>query len=437
MIIIETIRRFLYLEMRILIKISFSFYCLLIALSGFAQPKKQSLKKQPDTNLIKVLLEANPDYFQHILSNPDSFPVQILYTQINRNKKNKPSFTEYSFHLNKQQYFYPASTVKMPIAFLALEKLKELGIPGLDRNSTMITDSSAEGQDVVYTHPLAQDSRPTIAHYIKQIFLVSDNDAFNRLYEFLGQEYIQKKLSEKGYPEMIIRHRLNIYRTPEQNRHTNPVSFYDTAGNLLYQQKGQYSKAIFPVRNDKLGNGYYSNGVLVNGAFDFSEKNRVYLQDQHHILQSLLFPESVKPSQRFNLSEDDYVFLRHWMSAFPKESDYPYYDATQYWDAYCKFLLYGSEKGPVASHIRIFNKVGDAYGFLTDISYVVDFENKVEYMLSATIACNSDGIFNDDAYDYERIGYPFMKNLGKLIYEQELKRKRKFVPDLQKFKIAY
>lgn len=423
--------------MRILLKTLLPYCCLLIAVSGFAQTKKQTLKKQPDTIWLKSLLEANPAHFEHVLTHPDSFPVQIVYTQINRDRKNKPSFSEFAFQLNKQPYFYPASTVKMPIAFLALEKLNELGIPGLDRNSTMITDSAAETQDVVYTHPLARDSRPTIAHYIKQIFLVSDNDAFNRLYEFLGQEYIQKKLSEKGYPETIIRHRLNIYRTPEQNRHTNTVSFYDTAGNLLYQQPGQYSKAIFPLRNDKLGKGYYQNGILVNGAFDFSEKNRVYLQDLHHILQSILFPESVKPGQRFNLSENDYDFLRHWMSAFPKESDYPYYDSTQYWDAYCKFLMYGSAKGPLPAHIRIFNKVGDAYGFLTDISYVVDFENNIEYMLSASIACNSDGIFNDDAYDYDRIGYPFMKNLGKLIYDQERKRKRKFVPNLQKYKLAY
>jgi hypothetical protein len=87
--------------------------------------------------------------------------------------------------------------------------------------------------------------------------------------------------------------------------------------------------------------------------------------------------------------------------------------------------------------MRIFNKEGDAYGFLTDVAYVVDFKNNVEFILSASIYCNSDGIFNDDHYDYEKVGLPFMKNLGKVIYEYELQRKRKNVPDLSKFKLDY
>ena len=404
----------------------------------FIQTDAQKRAANPtDTSFIENLMKQHPENFQHLLSFPDSFNVQIIYTQIDRDKNNKPSFKEFSYHLNNNHYFYPASTVKMPIVFLALEKLNELKIKGLNRNSTMITDSSSDGQDVVYTHPLAKDGIPSIEHYIKQIFLVSDNDAFNRLYEFLGQEYIQKKLTEKGYPEAVIRHRLNITRTQEQNKNTNPVSFYDTTGKLIYQQTGQYSSAIFPNKNIKLGNGFYSNGKLINTPFDFSTKNRIYLQDQHHILQSILFPEAFPKKQQFGLTSDDYDMVKHWMSAYPKESKYPYYDSTKYWDTYGKFLLYGSDKGPVSPNIRIFSKEGDAYGFLIDIAYIVDFEKNIEFMLSATISCNSDGIYNDDKYDYDRLGYPFMKNIGKTIFEYELSRKRKFVPDLREFRITY
>ena len=404
----------------------------------FIQTDAQKRAPNPtDTSFIENLMKQHPENFQHLLSFPDSFNVQIIYTQIDRDKNNKPSFKEFSYHLNNDHYFYPASTVKMPIVFLALEKLNELKIKGLNRNSTIITDSSSDGQDVVYTHPLAKDGIPSIEHYIKQIFLVSDNDAFNRLYEFLGQEYIQKKLTEKGYPEAVIRHRLNITRTQEQNKNTNPVSFYDTTGKLIYQQTGQYSSAIFPNKNIKLGNGFYSNGKLINTPFDFSTKNRIYLQDQHHILQSILFPEAFPKKQQFGLTSDDYDMVKHWMSAYPKESKYPYYDSTEYWDTYGKFLLYGSDKGPVSPNIRIFSKEGDAYGFLIDIAYIVDFEKNIEFMLSATISCNSDGIYNDDKYDYDRLGYPFMKNIGKTIYEYELSRKRKFVPDLREFRITY
>lgn len=142
----------------------------------------------------------------------------------------------------------------------------------------------------------------------------------------------------------------------------------------------------------------------------------------------------MKKDQRFNLTKEDYAFVRKWMSAFPKESDFPNYDSTNYWDAYCKFLYYGSEKGTQPNNFRIFNKVGDAYGFLIDVTYVVDLANNIEFMLSAAISCNQDGIYNDDHYDYDTIGYPFMKNLGQAVYQYELSRKRKYAPDLKNFR---
>ncbi len=409
-------------------------FCSFYLICGNAQKKGND---QTSSNMIEVLLSSHPEYFKNILAYPDSFGVQIVYTQINRDKNNRPSFKEFTYGKQKNSYFYPASTVKMPIAFLALEKLNELNLKGLDKNTTMVTDSSFDGEDVVYTHPQSADSRATIAHYIKQIFLVSDNDAFNRLYEFLGQEYIQKKLTQKGYPDAEIRHRLNISKTVEQNRHTNPVSFYDTLSHLLWQQPGMFSKAVFPKKDIRMGKGYYSKGQLVNEPFDFSDKNRISLQDQQHILQSVLFPAVTPQKNKFNLTKEDYSFVKQWMSAYPKESSYPYYDSTNYWDAYCKFLLYGSERGSLPAHIRIFNKVGDAYGFLIDITYIVDFENHIEFLLSAVIACNSDGIYNDDHYDYETVGFPFMKNLGQTIYEYELKRPRKYKPDLRAFQLNY
>jgi hypothetical protein len=125
------------------------------------------------------------------------------------------------------------------------------------------------------------------------------------------------------------------------------------------------------------------------------------------------------------------------MSAYPRESAYPNYDTVNHWDAYCKFLLFGSEKGSLPPNIRVFNKVGDAYGFLTDVAYIIDTDKKVEFMLSATLLCNKDGIFNDDTYDYETVGFPFMKNIGQLIYDYELQRKRKNIPNLQSFTINY
>jgi hypothetical protein len=68
---------------------------------------------------------------------------------------------------------------------------------------------------------------------------------------------------------------------------------------------------------------------------------------------------------------------------------------------------------------------------------VVDFENNIEFMLSATIHCNSDCIYNDDHCDYETIGFPFLKHLGHVVYDYELKRERKHKMGLSSLKFNY
>lgn len=387
-----------------------------------------------DTFLLRLLNE-NRLYFDTLLKQNDQWQIQIIYTQIDRKKNNRPLFTHYYFNVDPARYFYPASTVKAPVAFLALQKLNELHLPGLNRKTTMITDTGFAGQTAVYNDPTSEDGRPTVEHYIKKIFLVSDNDAFNRLYAFLGQEYINNHLHQMGYRSAQILHRLDILLSEEQNRHTNPVTFYDTAAKIIYKQPLVKSHLLYEPRHTLMGKGYYSGDQLIHQPFDFSRKNRLSLVDLHSMMMSVIFPKAVKKKHRFRLSKDDYRFLHTYMSMYPRESRFPQYD-TAYNDAYVKFLLYGA-KDPVDSNIRIFNKVGDAYGFLTDAAYVADFKNSIEFFLSATIHCNPDGIYNDDKYAYDTVGFPFMKNLGQVIYQHELQRQRKNRPDLSRFQISY
>lgn len=380
-----------------------------------------------------------PGVFGEITANPEEFRVQLIYTRIDRNAQNLPVFTDHYYNIDPKRYFYPASTVKMPIAFLALQRLNELNRPGLGKHTAFITqtDPAAPWQTPVLNDPTTPDGQPTVAQYIKKIFLVSDNDAFNRLYEFLGQEYVNATLHKMGYTDAAILHRLSLPLSPDQNRLTNPVSFLDSSASPLLNLPGQWNKKQYARREVKMGKGYYAGGKLVEQPFDFSAKNRLSLPDLHNILRAVIFPEAVPARQRFNLSADDYRFLYQYMSQYPAETTYPAYPADEYWDTYVKFLLAGSEKKPMPRAIRIFNKPGDAYGFLTDVAYIADFEHGIEFMLSATIHCNRDGIYNDDHYDYETIGLPFMKHIGQAVYEYELSRQRKHVPDLSAFKLKY
>lgn len=412
-----------YLDMKYLFTLVL-LYCMI-----FAKAQAPSLEE---------MLKNGSESFQKIIHNRDIHRVQIRFTRIDRNSKNQPSFKHFAFHNNASEYFYPASTVKFPIALLAIEKINELNIPGLTIYSTMVTDSAANGQDDVYQHPQASDGRPSIAHYIKQILLVSDNDAYNRLYEFLGQEYIHRKLKEKGFKSSVIRHRLSISLSDEANRATNGIRFFDEEGKLIYQQAPQFSKVQFPEPTIEMGKGYMKGGRLVQEPFSFTQKNKLSIEDLHNMMVRVIFPTAFPEKIRFKLSDSDLKFLYQWMSAYPSESQFPEYPASEYWNTYVKFLLYGSDqKAKTIPSLRIFNKVGNAYGFLTDVAYFADFQSGTEFFLSATIYTNSNEIFNDNKYEYNQVGFPFLKELGLLIFEAEKLRSKKKRPNLSNFEINY
>jgi len=385
---------------------------------------------QSNTNLLQELMQQKPAQFGTILAHPDDYRLQIIYTQINRDKNNIPHFIEFTYHLNPKQYFYPASTVKMPMAFLALEKINDLKVKGLSKSTLMTYDSVTARQETIYNNPYSIDGTQNIEQAIKEIFLVSDNNAANRLYEFVTPHTIHEKLAAKGYSDVYIRNRLELGRTAQENRNTQSIHFYNEQGKLIYTQPAQYNKDSLPNYHAFIGNAHYNNqDSLLKGPLNFSEKNRIYLSDLTHILKSVLFFDQTPKQQQFNLTLEDRKFLLKWLHTLPNEAQYPTYDTVKYWPSDCKFLYTGSAKGAFPSNIKIFNKAGDAYGFLLDIAYIIDPEKKIEFMLSAVMYCNSDGIINDNQYDYETVGLPFYKHLGQLIYDYELKRKKQFLPN--------
>lgn len=386
-------------------------------------------------NRLERILREYRDSFGTWYEQMEQYEVQILYTQIDRDLDNRPSFTTYRYGVDPNRYFYPASTVKMPAAFLALEKLHRLGVVGLGPDTPIRFGAGHAPQTGVVIDTSAADMLPSIGHYVRKIFLVSDNDAYNRLYEFLGQRSFNQRLREKGYGKTRIIHRLSEPGFDTlTNRYTNPFSFYhfDTT---FYEQREVYSQfyddlgLIEQVR----GVAYEdANGNIINEPFDFRHKNYMSLQDMHDMLRAVLFPETVAASSRFDLRTEDYELLYRAMSERPRESTSPRYDLP---DNYVKFWMYGDrDSTDILDHIRIFNKVGWAYGFLTDVAYIVDLEAGIEFMLVATIHVNANQTYNDGVYEYEEIGLPFFGELGRAVYQYELERRRRNVADLSKWR---
>ena len=395
-----------------------------------AQPKT-------DPYLYDLLKQSRDSVLQQVIATPDSFRVQIIYTQINRNRKNQPKLTNYAFNLDSNGYFNPASTVKLPLALLALEKLNDMKMAGVDKYSILLIDSSQPWQHPYISDSSARNGYPSIAQFIRRAMLISENDPYNRLYQFVGQQQANRRLHELGFGSTrITRQFLGL--SPEQNRHTNAMRFKDSNGVLLYTQYPAYNPDPFYLEKKQLvGRGYLDQrDSLIQQPIDFTNANNLPLEEFRMMLQTVMLPETRQANQRFRLSEDDYGFMYRYLSQYPSETPFPKYDTTEYYDSYVKFFFRDSSHR-MPPHVRVFNKVGWAYGFLIDASYVVDFKNGLEYMLAAVIYVNMDGILNDNRYEYETIGWPFMYQLGQTIYQHELTRKRKRKINLDRFKVPY
>jgi len=391
-----------------------------------------------EKDLLIRLMEEQGEAFQPILSEPERYRIQILYTQIDRNEKNEPSFRSYSFGVSTDTYFYPASSIKIFGAALALEKFNKLNIKGLNKNSYVRIDSSFAGQTHVIRDSTSASGKPSLGHYIKKLLVLSDNDAYNRTYEFMGQEALNENLRSKGYDKLRLTHRLSISLSPEENRHTNAMRFYkDDPNRTVFEQEAISSSKDFTSESAiLLGSSYVEGDSVIESPMDFSKKNYCSIEELQRVIRSLMFPESIGPDGQFDLTAEDLRFLRTYMSQLPRETQYPDYSNKP--DNYCKFFMYGDDnEAVIPDHIRIFNKIGLAYGFCIDNAYIVDFKENVEFMLTAVIYTNENNRLNDGVYEYETVAFPFLAQLGRVIYDHERRRDRPNPPDLSEFKLIY
>ena len=392
--------------------------------------KANSINAQWPAPFNAILPSIQDSVAKKVLASPNTYRLQLVYTQIDRDQNGIPRFTNHTLYADADYYFNPASMVKMPLAFLAIEKLYELNQPGVNKYTTMQFDSNYQRQVAMYTDSSAQNKKPSIAHFVKRAFLISENDPYNRLYQFMGQGPTNQKLIAKGYTSTKITRQFMGY-TEDQNRHTNGINFLDEKGIPILKLAPQYNTDSFQFGAPILiGDAHWnSKDEVVQAPFDFTRHNNISLIDMQKMLQAVIFPSSVPKQNRFNIAEADRLFLLQYLSQYPSETNYPKYDSAHFYDSYVKFFFQDSTHA-MPKHIRVFNKVGWAYGFLTDVSYVLDTKNNIDYMLSATVYVNSDGVVNDSKYDEETVGFPFLNKIGTAFYEYELKRPRKHQPKL-------
>ena len=344
--------------------------------------------KSTKTPIDFAIKSSKPSIFS-VKKNLKNHEIQIKLTVIDEGGN-----INYKFNVDNEDYFYPASTVKLPIALLAIEKVNE------SKYITLDTPFRVENESKKYT----------LRDEILKMFVVSDNKSFNRIFEFLGQDYINGKLNTLGFDNTKIFHRLST--NSSENLNTKKVFFFLDKDSISYQS---FNREIDPnqLNGLKKGKKFYNDmNELVKKPMDFSKKNRLSIDDLHEMTTQVFFPENYINKNSFQLNNKQREFIWEAMSASPSKLGL---NRENYPDNFVKFFVRGDEKkkDTIINYPKIYNKVGTAYGQLTETAFIESDNN--QFILTATIYVNENDIINDDIYEYESVGIPFFASLGKEI----------------------
>ena len=349
------------------------------------------------------------EFVRKIIKYKDNYEIQILYTEVSKNNLDQTEFKDFQFQLNDEKYFYPASTIKLPIAIMTLSKINELRAEGsnISLKSKLKLSLINNKKEII-----VQDSISSFQNLIADVFLVSDNSASNVLIDFLGYNYFNSSMINAGYENTYLNHKFN------------PDPFVDsswiitTLDNDIISSKENKRTVMAGsnISNLKKGERSLVNGEIINESLDFSLKNRSSLTDMHNIMKNLIYPEITL--SKFNLNVEDYDFLRYWMSRFTYEDlGNKYISDDRFFNSYNKFFIHGMDTILKSSDIRVYNKIGQAYGTSTDSAYIKNYKEDVEFFLTATIYTNKNEIMNDNIYEYGDTAIPFLSRLSKNLYK--------------------
>lgn len=371
----------------------------------------------PDSPLLRQMLEAD-ESLRPLLADAPRHRLQVILGVIEQRPGARPVLVQQGFRAGAE-YLYPASSVKLFAAIAALERLAELrhesGL-AIDADTPLVYQPLFAGEEVEDKDPTnLAGGKITVAQEIRKIFLVSDNAAFNHLYELVGPDRIAASVERAGLAGVRIVHRLSEPHTAEENLRTPRIDFADKRFTWSLPERTAAAPPPAPdMPGLRVGDAYLDgDGQRVDGPLDFGPKNRAPLAVLQRALCMVVRPDVDCGGPGFALSEADRELLLRAMRRLPRESVNPRLSRDEHPDAYVKFLLPGLRR--VFPAVRVYDKSGQAYGFTLDNAWVVDAADNQSFFLAAALYANEDGVLNDDLYDYETVALPVLADVAEAV----------------------
>ena len=381
-----------------------------------------AVRTEQMTDLSPILLGSSAK-FERLLASPEEFRLQVLVSEVVTNSHGHVELTRHGYRVDAE-YFYPASAIKLCAAVAALQAVERLQPPSL---STDPADAPMEIAPL-FSGDVAQAGDAsnlkggdiTVGHELRKLALVSDNQAFNRLYDLVGHEELNHSMHALGLRSVVINHRLSEPRKIPDMRASAAVTFrVPNAGPIVIPARSSKLMLTNNANGLFVGNGYMSGDQVVNTPMDFSGRNGISLVDLQDLLVKVARPDIDLGTPSLRLSETHRARMLQAMTEYPRESTNPVYAPKNYSDESSKFLLPGIRRvfpsATPGERVESTGKPGRAYGFSIENSYIRNPANGRAVFVTAVLYTNADGVLNDDKYDYATIADPFFSDLGELI----------------------
>ena len=386
----------------------------------------KAFSQQPiskDSNLLLSIISGKDHFVDSVLKDSSKYHIQLI---LGAYEDNNGVEVLKNYYINKDLYYFnPASLIKFPVAVVALEKIsliqKRYGISIYDSISL-----NTCGCDVGTNGYVARNSNKTIEQFLRELFIMSNNDAFNFFYDMVGPYETSERMRELGYDRVKLKRRFTSGCDSLGNLVYGGIGFYDNS-RLKYRifcDTAMRSEIIDPSWPQTAGKAVYRNKKIVPGPKNYSSNNYVSLTDAHDLLISIMDEKQYVRGKPMKMDASLKATLVKAMGDFPRELKSSSYQTSTIPDYYYKYFLDPSVMNTADNQLRIFNKVGISAGFISDVSYIIDYKTGIKYFISASIMPKKDQIMDNGKYNYFDIGIPFLRKIGGMVYQYFVEQKQ-------------
>jgi hypothetical protein len=351
-----------------------------------------------DDTLAASVLGQGGAALKGVLASPETYRFQVLYGVVREGAS--PSLERHGYRTDAE-YFFPASSMKVPVALATFDHAAGRGWLGRDATLRL--------------HPVSGAGEPyvtTLARETWRALIVSDNFAANRLLAIVGHREVHETLWSLGLASARIR---AGFATGDAVDPAEVSPRIEVGEHEIAPRRSDLALPPNDATKLDIGKAYIDrSGQRKEGPLSFADKNAMRLRELQDTLVRIVRPELLPGAKPDAASQDDLAYLKKTLGTLPSESGLAGFDRNVVSDYQLVPFLRGIERVRARGKFEIYSKVGQAFGFLIGNAYIVDKDTRRSFFLIAAVYANPSEVENGDQYAYDATSFPALADVAEV-----------------------